>query len=371
MWSIILISQSFQQQKEYMNNEEWDKYPAYGEDQKKRKRKKTILLLVLIFLLAILFAVLFYFLGIWKLLQRIFPNSRLNINQASNIVSPGKLRGEDSGDIKIMFLGMRGEGEKYPKLTNGIMIADYDVKSKKMNLVSLPRDFWVPTDKYGNRKISYICDTLEYDKNPMSCFETAKYVTKQTLGIDIDYNYIVDFKGFIQIIDDTNSRVDVNIGEHYKDWPFLTEADFISAKDPSNPSLYHLNGDQSLIFVRWPENALPDFDRLYRQQIYVKAAQDMFFSSAMLLNPTKIQKVLEISGNNVVTDMQVWEAVRFAEMTKDIPPERIFKYSLTSITGSDGGFLTETNFSGATLSPKKGSFDFSDIKSWVGVIIAK
>lgn len=354
-----------------MDQEEWDKYPTYGDDEKRKKRKKAILLLILIILLAILFALITYFAGVWQLLKRIFPGSKMNLNQAANLVSPGKLKGEDSGDINIMLLGMRGEGEKYPKLTNGIMILNYDTRSGKINIISLPRDFWIPTDKYGYRKISYICDTPEYDKDPTSCFATARDTMNKTLSININYSLLADFKGFTQAIDDTNSKIDVNVGEHYKDWPFLKEANFISAKDTTNPSIYHLDGDQSLIFVRWPEDALPDFDRLYRQQIYVKAAQDKFFSSAMLLNPVKIQKILEISGNNVVTDMQVWEAVKLARLAKDIPTDKIYKYSLTSIVGTNGGLLRETNFSGATLSPQKGDFNFSDIKSWATAIIAK
>jgi len=354
-----------------MNQEEWDKYPTYGDDGKRKKRKKTILVLILIILLAILFALITYFAGAWRLLQRIFPNSKMNLNQASNLVTPGKLKGEDSGDINIILLGMRGLGEKYPKLTNGIMVINYDIKSQSINTISLPRDFWISTDKYGNRKISYICDTSEYDKRPENCFDTAKYVAKNALGIDIDYDFIVDFRGFVQIIDQTGSRVNVNVGQHYNNWLILQDPSFSSAKDVTSPSIFHLDSDQSLTFVRWPENALPDFDRLYRDQLFADAFKNQFLSSSVVLNPVKVQAILQNASNNVRSDMQVWEAVRLAEVLKNVSSNKISNHSLTSTVGTNGGLLKETNFDGVTLSPQKGDYDYSEIKSWAGAIIAK
>ena len=250
------------------------------EQTKKPKRKKWGLL-VLLFFIFLVAALVVYGAVMMGYIQKIFPGTKISADQAENLINPGQLKGETTGNINVFFLGMRGEDQSHPYLTNGMMILNYNVKTNKINLISLPRDLWITTDKYGDRKISSICDTPVFKTNPLSCFLTGQYVAKNTLGVDINYSFLSDFKGFTEITDQMGT-IDVDVTGHKDEWKFLDEPDFVGAQDKNNPSIYHLNGKQALIYVRWPESALPDFNRLERQQQYIEAFEEKFFSPSFL-----------------------------------------------------------------------------------------
>jgi hypothetical protein len=78
-------------------------------------------------------------------------------------VNPNMLKGEGSGRVNILLLGVGGLGHEAPDLTDTIMVASIDPVNKKADLLSVPRDLYVKIP--GSRSSGKI----------NSAYETGKY----------------------------------------------------------------------------------------------------------------------------------------------------------------------------------------------------
>jgi len=333
------------------------------EIPEKKRRKKwwfwLILLLILIFLLFIL-----YLLDLSNTATKIFLGRRPNpLTEIKNIIGPDMLKGENEGDINVLFVGMRGDEEEYPYATNAITLVNYDANKEIVNTISFSRDMLVPV-KGEPRKVNSICELA--GAKPLDCTGLATEVFENVTGLKIHYTFIADFNGYIDIIDDTQ-RIDVNLKGKAGEYPFLKDKEFDSARD-INPEIFHLNGAQSLIFVRWPKDVIPDFGRIERQQIFLSAASEQILSPSLILNPVKLKSVLEIGAEHLRTNFQLWEILKFSNLVKGAS---INKYSLNTDLSAKGGLLKATGRSDHSLASIDGENNFDSIHKFFNTIVAE
>jgi anionic cell wall polymer biosynthesis LytR-Cps2A-Psr (LCP) family protein len=83
-----------------------------------------------------------------------------------------------------------------------------------------------------------------------------------------------------------------------------------------------LNGNQALCYVRSRVTS-SDFERAKRQQKIMQIMKDKMTSMGTLADFSKINGILDSLGNNVRTDMQVWEMQKLYEIYKSIPNPEI------------------------------------------------
>jgi LCP family protein required for cell wall assembly len=133
-----------------------------------------------------------------------------------------------------------------------------------VNVMSIPRDSWVPIPDHGTAKINA---AFSYGGAPLT-IQTVQQLT----GVAIDHFAVVDFTSFQEITDELGG-VTIN-----------------TADGPQQ-----MDGDQALKFVR-ERYSLPsgDFDRVRRQQAWIQAIMSRMFDKDVLTSPTQLSSLVSI-----------------------------------------------------------------------------
>jgi len=132
------------------------------------------------------------------------------------------------------------------------MVVKYDPVSKKINIVSIPRDTRVEIPGVKTDKINhaYAFGGAELSMNTL----------ENLFGITIDYYVKFSFESFKKIIDDFGG-VTVNAEKDFEYEGYVTV--------PKGENV--LNGNEALFYVRYRNDASGDMGRIERQQEVVQA----------------------------------------------------------------------------------------------------
>jgi len=274
-------------------------------------------------------------------------------------VKASELKGEGDGRINILLLGLGGASHPGGTLTDTIMVASIDPQNKKIAFLSIPRDLYVPIEGYGSAKLNY---AHAYGETNAEKTGGGPEVTKKTistvLDLPIHYYVRVDFDGFTKLVDSLGGiTVDVQkaINDPYYPAPNMQDYQPFSIKAGTQ----NLDGKTALKFARSRETT-SDFDRAGRQQQVIVAAKDKALSLNILTNPKKLVEMLQIVGDHVRTDMQMWEIEKLVTLIKDVDQSSIV---MKVLDNSADGPLTSTNMSGGYyLVPKAGTSNFKQIQ---------
>lgn len=286
-------------------------------------------------------------------------------------VNPNLLKGEGSGRVNILLLGRGGGTHEAPDLTDTIMVASIDPINHTSTLVSLPRDLWINIPSQGVMKLNAAWQTGEFrylgkiapgstdPKAIQAGFDNVDQAVEDILGIDINYNVLVNFQAFQQAVD-TVGGVSVNVPTDLVDPTMAWE-------NNNDPVLAHagpqnFNGAQALRYVRSRETT-SDFARAQRQRDLIVALKTKVVSLGTLSNPVKISGLLSSFGNNVQTDLSMKNAQRLYSLTKNIKDN-----DTTSIGLADGPnqYVTTGNINGqSVVLPKAGLFKYDDIHGFI------
>lgn len=284
--------------------------------------------------------------------------------------SDKKLKGEDSGRINILLLGVGGKNHDGGMLTDTIMLASLNPVDKKLSMLSIPRDLSVPIEGKGWRKINNVNAYAEAQSSGSGGLATSQAVS-DILNIPIDYYVRIDFQGFINIINELggiNVYVD-NVLEDYR-YPIMGKED-----DPSYNNRYEhlyidkgwqaMDGDLALKYVRSRHaygSEGSDFARSKRQQKVLEAAKDKFLSKKTFFKPKMVSDIIGQLNEHVSTNLKVWEIVKLWNIFKDIKGDDIVNKGLDN---SPNGLLVDMiSEEGAyILTPRSG--DFTEIQYMV------
>jgi LCP family protein required for cell wall assembly len=172
-----------------------------------------------------------------------------------------------------------------------IMLVHLPSDRRQVFLVSFPRDAWVPISGHGNAKINA---ALSFGGPPL-LITTLEDLT----GVRVDHFAMLDFQGF-EAMTDAVGGVDVRVGQ--------------TVSDPMrdvvwDAGVHHLDGVEALKFVRQRYN-LPggDFDRIKRQQAFLKALAGRVVTAEVLTNPLRLNAFLEAVTSAVSVDDTVTAA---------------------------------------------------------------
>lgn len=273
-----------------------------------------------------------------------------------------KLTGEEDDRINTLILGVGGPNHEGPYLTDTIILASYKPSTNEAALVSIPRDLVVPLPGYGWYKINH-ANAYAEAKEPGSGGRYTSRVISSVFDIPVHYYVIIDFEGFVKIIDDLGGIV-VDVENSFDDYKYPIPGMETATTTERYEHLHfdagrqYMDGQQALKFARsrfaeGPEGS--DFARARRQQKVILAIKDKIFSWQTLVNPYKISKTLENIGNHIKTNMEVWEIYNLYKLSNDLPSENIKHvilddsptgYLVADIT-TDGAFI---------LKPKTGDY---------------
>lgn len=286
-----------------------------------------------------------------------------------------ELKGEDRDRINLLLLGMGGKNHEGGYLTDTIMLASLEPSTKKVALLSLPRDLTIPMEGMGWRKINNVNAYAEA-KAPGSGGVAISQALSDVLETPIDYFVRMDFEGFVNAIDELGG-IDVYVENALDDptYPIMGREE----AEPYTTRFEHLyvpagwqkmDGALVLKYVRSRHaggGEGSDFARSRRQQKVIEAAKNKFLSKNTLFRPSIITNIIDELQEHVSTNVKIWEAIKLWNMLKDVSQENITNKVLDN---SSNGLLVETTGEDGAyiLTPRSG--DFAEIQYLVNNIFS-
>jgi LCP family protein required for cell wall assembly len=196
-----------------------------------------------------------------------------------------------AGAVNILLLGSdsrvsAGDPTQWSagaQRTDAIMILHISADRTNASVMSIPRDSWVEIPGHGMNKINA---GFSFG-GPTLMVRTIESVS----DIRIDHVVIVDFDGFKDITDALGG-VTITVPETVSSFQGTIEA-----------GTYTMDGETALTYVRQRYN-LPggDFDRVHRQQNWIRAVANKMLSTGTLKNPVKLNNALNALTKSIATD---------------------------------------------------------------------
>lgn len=218
----------------------------------------------------------------------------IKINNESMPVASNVSSGEP---VNILLLGMDIGDPNQPnnqsiKRTDTIIVLNYNPKSKKMQIVSIPRDTLINVNG-KNAKINSAFAIGGYSR--------IKKEVENLLNVNINYIVKIDYNAFRELIDSIGGvKMKIERDMIYDDEGQNLHINFKAGETVK------LNGEKAEQFFRWRKNndgsgfANGDLDRIENQQKFISKVIDKCTSPLIFIRAPKMIMAL---GNNVETNM--------------------------------------------------------------------
>ena len=375
---------------------------AKSDTSVKKKRRwlwPTLIVVGLLFIVGGFF--------LWKtgaLVNKISVNGNLFGSLAHMV--PGvqdKVKGEEAGRINILLLGMRGENVPGGgTLADTIMVLSVKPVENKVAFLSVPRDFYVDNPNVGYKtKINAVYAYGEQDGKKKG-IESMKQVIGDIVGQEIHYALVINFQGFTDLVNAIGG-VEVTLDQPFEEamqfneahvcdsYTFtekaidpktklqMTEKKYYTRKDGTKylakvyPLCYNpnkecggdfklpagtqtLDGAKALCYARSRKTS-SDFERAKRQQLIIQKIKDKALSMGTLADFGKVSDMFNSLGNNIKTDMQLWEMKRLFEIEQGMSSPAVLQHVLEN---SEEGLLynpPQTPETGYILAPIGDNYD--------------
>lgn len=192
----------------------------------------------------------------------------------------------------VIVMGVDERPEEYDVgRSDTLFVVMFDTNKKAASLLSVPRDTRVRIKGHGWDKINH---AYAYGGR-----ELTQKTTEELLGIKINNYVMVDFKGFVGLVDAIGG-VDINVEKnmyYYDEWDGF--------KIDLKKGMQHMDGKTAIQYVRYRDED-GDIGRIRRQQHFMLAVYDRITSANMLLHIPGLAKQLT---NMVKTDLPLSDMV--------------------------------------------------------------
>jgi LCP family protein required for cell wall assembly len=253
-----------------------------------RRRTRLLLLVCLVSLLSM---ILFVAGATWWVVRDV-SRSIERIPDAFEI--PEEVRPTPTADSSLNFLlagldseDSAGRFEAGEARTDAVMIVHLNGSRGEAHLISIPRDTWVPIPGHGENKIN-----AAYSFGGPSLYvQTIEALT----GLRMDHLAVIDWSGFRHLTDALGG-VELSFDEPVVTWDGTVY----------EPGTHTFSGDEALQYVR-ERKGLPagDFDRVKRQQNYLRALMRRLRSGDTLTDPGRLLKVAGSIGAAAKVDEEL------------------------------------------------------------------
>jgi len=244
----------------------------------------------------------------------------------------------DENDLTLLLVWRWWWNHDAPDLTDTMIVAKINTKSKIISLLSVPRDLYVKypwTDNYYWR-INWIYARYMAQKDSKQYWmEMLEKKLTEITWEEIDYYINVDFNWFKEIID-TIWWVSIDVAENfvdyqYPDWNWWYKT-LIFKK-----GIWLFDWDNALKYAR-SRHSTSDFDRSLRQQQVINAIKEKLTWSYFFTSPWKIKELYWVFSKNVETDINLTKILKLAYLVswKD-------EYKITSSNMNTSCFEWSTN----------------------------
>lgn len=238
--------------------------------------------------------------------------------------------------LNILIVGHRS------RLADSLMLAAVDRKSRKIKLLSIPRDLAI-----NGRKIN------EYLS--ISGIEVLKDRLQEALDIEVHKYVVFDFSTFETVIDALGG-VDVHVEKNLHDARFPQgngTYGVLSIKAGS----HHMDGALALAYAR-SRHSTSDFDRAKRQQQIVRAVQERVVNFDFITNIDLLQAIYDALAHNIETTISFLDLVAYLRDLSDFSAESVGVISTANLL-----YATKNKRGQYILLPRSG--DFGELQDFV------
>jgi len=332
------------------------KFSKKDKDRKKRKHVKRYVILSVFGV--ILLGLGWFGFSIYNSMKNAFAGD--GAPGLLSLLSTKQLKGESSGRVNILLLGIGDNGHAGEYLSDTIMVLSYDVASKQVAMISVPRDLYVNIgNDCGNAKINYADSCGENVKKDLGPIY-AEQVVSRVLDIPIHYYARVNFTGFKDVVDAVGG-VDINVTEDLYDYLYPNDDGLGNKPLYIKKGLQHMDGATALRYSRSRETT-SDFDRARRQQQVLVAIKTKVMSTGTLLNPQKIISLANALGNNIKTDFDLSYVQRALDLFKKVDTTKI--KNLVFDTSAKGLLVGDSDpYAGSILIPNAGLYNYKAMQA--------
>jgi LCP family protein required for cell wall assembly len=262
--------------------------------------------------------------------------------------------------VNILLLGMGGEENDAPYLTDSIMAVTIDPNSNRVMLASIPRDLVVHMDLQttpGRTWTNKINAAYEVPYTNIICCVASQYTganagglaaeheVGKVTGLTFDRYIAVDFVAFRDMVTALGG-VDVCLTTNLDDYEYpASGGGFIRGGIHYTAGCQHLDGNQALQISR-SRHAVQaaqssDFGRSRRQQDLMQAIK----KKATTVNGfSKAPQLLDALQKNIHTDMTLSDMKAVYDWGKNLPDSSIIRTALTAPSPvGDGNLLDSYN----------------------------
>jgi len=231
------------------------------------------------------------------------------------------------GRTNILILGRGGEGHDAPDLTDTIIFSSFKHMDAEIDLVSIPRDIWIPELRTKLNSVYYWGN----QKQDGGGIVLSKSVVEEVAGKPVHYAVIVDFSSFKHLID-VMEGIEVKVENSFVDemYPISGKENDECGGDPEYLCRYErieffegihlMDGETALKFAR-SRNAEgdegTDLARSLRQQKMILAIKEKMTSSKMIFSPKKVIEIIKVAISSFETDLDINEAAILARRVLD------------------------------------------------------
>jgi len=247
-------------------------------------------------------------------------NNSIIQNSDNNIIS--NVFGEKRIKTNVAVFGTDKDGLR----TDVIFVATFDSKTKKIGLVSVPRDTRVTiTSKmaeYAKEKGKTINENFVCKINEVHAYAPKDYRNEfsvmqleDLLNIKIDYYVNIDLVAFRNIVDafggvDIDVPQDMDYEDPYQDL-------YIHLKK----GMQHLDGEKAEQLVRFRKYPQGDVARVEVQQLFLKEFAKKVLNTENIIN--NAGEILKNLYKYVKTDFGINDALKYVKYIKDINADNI------------------------------------------------
>lgn len=226
------------------------------------------------------------------------------------------LKSQD-GRTNILLLGIGGGTHAGADLTDTILVVSLVPSTKKMAMISVPRDIWSDTLK---DKVNSAYHYGE-EKKQGGGLTLAKVIVEDVVGLPIHYVLLIDFSGFESIIDIVGG-IDITVPNAFTDpeFPIAGKENDLCDGDPQFRCRYesvsfisgsqHMDGETALTYIRSRHaegDEGSDFARGRRQQEVLVALQETLKNPTTWLPPSRAMLLFKAFDQASTTDMRIGE----------------------------------------------------------------
>ncbi|HVH62042.1 MAG TPA: LCP family protein [Candidatus Dormibacteraeota bacterium] len=259
--------------------------------------------------------------------------------------------------VNVLLLGMGGEENDAPYLTDSIMSVSIDPTSGRVAMASIPRDLVVRMNLQTNpsrqwvQKINaayevpytdIICCVAPQYQGPDGGGYAAEHEVGKVTGLTYDRFIAVDFIAFRDMVNALGG-VDVCLTTNLDDYEYPDYHNgYVRNGIHFKAGCQHLNGEAALEVARSRHAVEPeqssDFGRARRQQDIMEAIKK---KATTVDGFAKAPQLLDALQKNIHTDMSPTDMKAIYDWGRNLPDSSIIRVALTAPSGAAQGNLLD------------------------------